>query len=109
MANPGLVDRLAVDEDPPLLVAALDGLPGQTDDPLDGVGVVARPGAEQVTDVSGGVEQATQAVADAFATNIAAHPADWHMLQPLWPKDAPKPSRRREMERRLRQQREQGR
>lgn len=38
-------------------------------------------------DVSGGVEQATQAVADAFATNIAAHPADWHMLQPLWESD----------------------
>ncbi|MEH0146245.1 phosphatidylinositol mannoside acyltransferase [Corynebacterium sp. Q4381] len=28
-----------------------------------------------------------QRVADAFATNIAAHPADWHMLQPVWPSD----------------------
>ncbi|NMN93655.1 phosphatidylinositol mannoside acyltransferase [Antrihabitans stalactiti] len=35
-------------------------------------------------DVSGGVEQATQLLADQFAANIAAHPADWHMLQPLW-------------------------
>ncbi|WP_305095209.1 phosphatidylinositol mannoside acyltransferase [Prescottella sp. R16] len=35
-------------------------------------------------DVSGGVGPATQALADAFASNIAAHPADWHMLQPLW-------------------------
>lgn len=26
----------------------------------------------------------TQAVADAFAAGIAAQPADWHMLQPLW-------------------------
>jgi lauroyl/myristoyl acyltransferase len=26
----------------------------------------------------------TQAVADAFARGIAAHPADWHMLQRLW-------------------------
>lgn len=26
----------------------------------------------------------TQAVADAFAVGIAAHPADWHMLQRLW-------------------------
>lgn len=26
----------------------------------------------------------TQAVADAFAIGIAAHPADWHMLQRLW-------------------------
>lgn len=28
--------------------------------------------------------QATQAMADCFATDIAAHPQDWHMLQPLW-------------------------
>ena len=27
---------------------------------------------------------ATQAVADAFAADIAEHPHDWHMLQPLW-------------------------
>jgi KDO2-lipid IV(A) lauroyltransferase len=26
----------------------------------------------------------TQAVADAFALGIAAHAADWHMLQRLW-------------------------
>ncbi|MCX5045320.1 phosphatidylinositol mannoside acyltransferase [Aldersonia sp. NBC_00410] len=38
-------------------------------------------------DVSAGVEAATQALADRFATNIAAHPADWHMLQPLWMAD----------------------
>ncbi|WP_027499601.1 phosphatidylinositol mannoside acyltransferase [Rhodococcus sp. UNC363MFTsu5.1] len=35
-------------------------------------------------DTSGGVAAATQALADRFAANIAAHPADWHMLQPLW-------------------------
>ncbi|WP_182357318.1 phosphatidylinositol mannoside acyltransferase [Tomitella gaofuii] len=35
-------------------------------------------------DASRGVEAATQSVADVFAANIAAHPADWHMLQPLW-------------------------
>ncbi|GGG08819.1 phosphatidylinositol mannoside acyltransferase [Rhodococcoides trifolii] len=39
---------------------------------------------EPPIDVSGGVEQATQTLADTFAANIAAHPADWHMLQPLW-------------------------
>lgn len=50
-----------------------------------------------------------QRVADQFADNIAAHPADWHMLQPLWPTDVPKPSRRRELERRLRKRRAQGR
>jgi len=35
-------------------------------------------------DVSVGIDGATQALADRFAANIAAHPADWHMLQPLW-------------------------
>ncbi|RKN12682.1 phosphatidylinositol mannoside acyltransferase [Streptomyces radicis] len=29
----------------------------------------------------------TQALADHFAAGIAAHPQDWHMLQPLWPAD----------------------
>ena len=29
----------------------------------------------------------TQAMADAFAASIAAHPADWHMLQRLWQAD----------------------
>lgn len=33
------------------------------------------------------VAETTQRVADLFAANIAAHPADWHMLQPLWPAD----------------------
>jgi KDO2-lipid IV(A) lauroyltransferase len=26
----------------------------------------------------------TQGLADAFAAGIAAHPADWHMLQRVW-------------------------
>ena len=30
------------------------------------------------------VQRATQALADVFAQRIALHPADWHMLQPLW-------------------------
>jgi KDO2-lipid IV(A) lauroyltransferase len=30
------------------------------------------------------VMRATQTVADCFATDIAAHPQDWHMLQPMW-------------------------
>jgi lauroyl/myristoyl acyltransferase len=33
---------------------------------------------------SGDVGVITQALADQFAINIAAHPADWHMLQPQW-------------------------
>lgn len=36
-------------------------------------------------DCTGGdVVAITQALADKFAANIAAHPADWHMLQPQW-------------------------
>ncbi|WP_109526791.1 MULTISPECIES: phosphatidylinositol mannoside acyltransferase [Nocardia] len=42
---------------------------------------------EAPIDVSRGVEVATQALADRFAANIAEHPADWHMLQPLWEGD----------------------
>jgi KDO2-lipid IV(A) lauroyltransferase len=35
---------------------------------------------------------ATQALADVFASDIAAHPLDWHMLQPIWTADrAPAP------------------
>ncbi|MBX6390581.1 MAG: phosphatidylinositol mannoside acyltransferase, partial [Frankia sp.] len=34
----------------------------------------------------------TQAMADAFAEGIAAHPADWHMLQRVW-RDLPDPAR----------------
>jgi KDO2-lipid IV(A) lauroyltransferase len=33
---------------------------------------------------SGDIGTITQALADQFAQNIAAHPADWHMLQPQW-------------------------
>ena len=33
---------------------------------------------------SGDVRAITQALADRFAVNIAKHPQDWHMLQPLW-------------------------
>ncbi|MDF0531382.1 phosphatidylinositol mannoside acyltransferase [Tsukamurella sp. 8F] len=43
--------------------------------------------AEDEIDVSRGVAYATQKLAEAFERNIAAHPADWHMLQPLWEAD----------------------
>lgn len=40
------------------------------------------------------VPAATQALADVFAGDIAAHPADWHMTQPFWLCDlAPVPDR----------------
>ncbi len=32
----------------------------------------------------GDVAVITQSLADQFARNIAAHPADWHMMQPQW-------------------------
>ena len=32
-------------------------------------------------------------LADRFARNIAAHPADWHMLQPQWLADLPEERR----------------
>jgi lauroyl/myristoyl acyltransferase len=38
---------------------------------------------------SGDVAAITQALADRFAKSIAAHPADWHMLQPQWLADLP--------------------
>ncbi|HEX4360502.1 MAG TPA: phosphatidylinositol mannoside acyltransferase [Pseudonocardia sp.] len=33
------------------------------------------------------VRAATQALADAFGADLAEHPADWHMLQPIWTAD----------------------
>jgi KDO2-lipid IV(A) lauroyltransferase len=44
---------------------------------------------------SGDVGVSTQALADVFAANIAAHPADWHMLQPQWLADLPEQRRRK--------------
>jgi len=48
------------------------------------VGSIRRitPPADGPLDVR--VKQTTQLLADAFATGIAAHPQDWHMLQKLW-------------------------
>lgn len=46
------------------------------------------------------VQSATQALADVFAADIAAHPADWHMLQQLWLADLPA-GRREALARRL--------
>lgn len=42
---------------------------------------------------------AVQRVADLFAANIAAHPEDWHMLQPQWTADVEERRARREVER----------
>jgi lauroyl/myristoyl acyltransferase len=48
----------------------------------DGWGFRVNPPVE-VSDV----RAATQSVADVFAAEIAEHPQDWHMLQPLWTAD----------------------
>lgn len=45
-------------------------------------GLLGTPEVEVTT-----VEETTQRVADLFAENIAAHPEDWHALQPMWPVD----------------------
>jgi KDO2-lipid IV(A) lauroyltransferase len=44
---------------------------------------------------SGDVGAITQALADQFATGVAAHPADWHMLQPQWLADLSEAGRAR--------------
>ncbi|KQB86504.1 phosphatidylinositol mannoside acyltransferase [Corynebacterium lowii] len=41
--------------------------------------------SEEVT--VGEVQPTVQEVASIFERNISAHPQDWHMLQPLWPRD----------------------
>ena len=86
--------KLALDTGAPLLVAH-SWFTGTRRDPGWGMRVSA---PVKVTTL----DETVQRVADAFAANIAAHPADWHMLQPLWPADAPKPSRRKEFEQRQR-------
>jgi len=40
--------------------------------------------SEPLDTSSGDVGVITQNLADRFARNIAAHPADWHMMQPQW-------------------------
>jgi KDO2-lipid IV(A) lauroyltransferase len=44
---------------------------------------------------SGDVGAITQAMADQFEKNIAAHPQDWHMMQPQWLADLPEAKRAR--------------
>jgi KDO2-lipid IV(A) lauroyltransferase len=54
----------------------------------DGWGLRFRPPLEVPDGPAGpSLRAATQAMADAFAADIAAHPADWHMLQPIWTAD----------------------
>ncbi|MCV7128212.1 phosphatidylinositol mannoside acyltransferase [Mycolicibacterium vanbaalenii] len=50
----------------------------------DGWGMQVYP---ELDTSSGDVTVITQAMADRFAVNIAAHPEDWHMMQPQWVAD----------------------
>ncbi|WP_067798150.1 phosphatidylinositol mannoside acyltransferase [Nocardia beijingensis] len=68
--------RLAIDTGAPLLPVHCWFTPG-------GWGFRVDP----PVDTRGGVRETTQALADRFAAGIADHPADWHMLQPLWTAD----------------------
>ena len=77
--------RLAVETGAPLLVAQFWYSDEET----------MRVRITPPIDVSGGVESAVQSMADLFAEGIARHPADWHMLQPLWLDDLPADRRAR--------------
>lgn len=55
-----------------------------TDDPSAGEGWGFRIHPPVAVGDRSAVGAATQAVADAFAGDIAEHPADWHMLQRVW-------------------------
>jgi len=68
--------RLAIDTGAPLLPVNCWFTP-------DGWGFQVGPPIEAVD----GVQGTTQALADRFAAAIAAHPADWHMLQRVWTAD----------------------
>ena len=75
---PGGPAILAIRTGAPLFAVDLSFSPTQT------VAVLRRitPPTEGPLDVR--VKQTTQALADAYATGIAANPQDWHMLQKLW-------------------------
>lgn len=68
--------RLAIDTGAPLLPVNCWFTP-------DGWGFHVGPSI----DTAGGVQHATQLLADRFAAGIAAHPLDWHMLQRVWTAD----------------------
>ncbi|AGP30882.1 phosphatidylinositol mannoside acyltransferase [Corynebacterium terpenotabidum] len=50
---------------------------------------------DEEIDATLSLEEMVQVQADNFARNIAAHPADWHLLQPLWFADLSEKKRRR--------------
>lgn len=74
--------RLSVRTGAPLIVATLWYTPTSTAGHLSGP--IVRP---EGLDERAAVAAMTQRMADIFADAIRAHPADWHMLQQVWPDD----------------------
>lgn len=69
----------------PAVLAARAGVPLHVADVYfteAGWGLQLRPAIEVTT-----VEETTQRIAREFEHTIAAHPTDWHMLQPVWVAD----------------------
>ncbi|WP_163506933.1 phosphatidylinositol mannoside acyltransferase [Fodinicola acaciae] len=79
--------RLAVRTGAPLIVAQLWYTPTSTAGHL--VGPIVAP---EGLDERAAVAAMTQRMADAFADSIRAHPADWHMLQRVWPDESGDPA-----------------
>lgn len=63
------------------------------DNLFDGDGWGVRFHSPQLVESRADVPAATQKLADLYAADIAAHPADWHMLQKLWLADLPEARR----------------
>lgn len=74
---------LALRADAPLMAVSLWYEPGvlcgRIDGPFELPGKEAGPFGTRV-------RMLTQQLADSFAAGIAAHPADWHMMQRVWPR-----------------------
>ena len=72
--------------------APLYGFMGWNDGPVTRgrlIGPIETDGVEDPAGIEAGIATVTQRIADALAEGIAAHPVDWHMLQPLWLDDLP--------------------
>ncbi|TCO49810.1 phosphatidylinositol mannoside acyltransferase [Actinocrispum wychmicini] len=63
------------------------------DNLFDGDGWTVRFHSPQLVESRADAPAATQRLADHYAADIAAHPADWHMLQKLWVADLPEARR----------------
>ncbi len=67
-----------------LHVVGLWFTPPTKQDPWGGWGTKVHPAIEVANQT---LNETVQEIANRMASDIAAHPADWHMFQPLWPSD----------------------